>query len=149
MSATLSGHVTPQGSGTGNAVIKLFVPVTHAEVANGKYIRAIDATGNFTITVIPPGTYDVGVKLGGYLSTLATSQVFTEGNTTTIDFGSQLGGDSSGDDRVTLVDYNMTLANNGKSGTCYGYPGNWLMPDWPTAAGGRGASYELIGGQHV
>jgi hypothetical protein len=146
MSATLAGSVTLQG-GQKNLVIRFFTPGTTTEVA--KYIRALDATGAFTVTGITPGTYDVGVKCDSSLSIKVINQVFVDGGTTTIVFGTLLGGDINGDDSVTGLDRSILLANWALSGGCAGYPGNWLMPDWPTAAGGGGASYKLIGGQHV
>ena len=142
MSATLAGHVAPQSSGTGNAVIRLFTPSTTTEIM--KACSPIGATGNFTIYGITPGTYDVGIKVGGYLSMLATSQVFTEGGTTTIDFGSELGGDITNNDWVQLNDENMTIANYGVKGTCYGYPGNWLMPQCPSPPPAGGACYGYV-----
>ena len=125
MGATLNGSVTMKG-GRKNLVIRFFTSGTQTEVA--KYARPLDATGAFIITGIIPGTYDVGVKCDSSLSLLAVGQVFTEGGTTNIAFGTLLGGDLNGDDIVDSGDYSILSANYNKWGGCYGYAGNWLMP---------------------
>jgi hypothetical protein len=125
MSATLSGSVTMQG-GRKNLVIRFFTPGTDTEVA--KYAKPLDATGAFTITGITAGTYDVGVKCDSSLSLLATAQVFTEGNTTNIAFGTLLQGDLTGNDKVDGSDYTLLSGNYNKVGPCFGYAGNWLIP---------------------
>lgn len=143
MAATLDGHITanlPPG-GT-NLVIRFFTPDTDTEVA--KYARATDAAGDFTITGIVPGTYDVGIKNAGSLSNLAEDQVFTEGNTTDIDFGAIRMGDLNNDDADTVADRTVMYLWWGLPGDCVGYAGNWLMPDWPAAAGGGGALYRQV-----
>ena len=138
MSATLAGNIALQSGGALNVVVRFFTPNTQTEVF--KYARATDASGNFTITGITPGTYDVGVKAQGGLSILAQDKVFTEGNTTTINFGTMYMGDiyyTSGDeDYIGSGDYSLVVANQDKVGDCYGYAGNWLMPTWPTGGGG-------------
>jgi len=125
MGATLAGSVTMQG-GRKNLVIRFFTPGTQTEVA--KYAKPLDATGAFTITGITPGTYDVGIKCDSSLSLLATAQVFTEGETTNISFGTLLQGDLNGSDKVDGFDSSLVSANYNKQGACIGYAGNWLMP---------------------
>lgn len=125
MGATLNGSVTMQG-GQKNLVIRFFIPGAQTEVA--KYARALNAGGAFVIIGITPGTYDVGVKCDSSLSLLAEDKVFTEGNTTNINFGTLLGGDLTGDDYIDTTDYATLSANWLKWGGCFGYPGNWLMP---------------------
>lgn len=145
MSATLHGYISaslPPG-GT-NVVIKLFVPITHAEVANGKYARATDASGYFTIIGIPPGTYDVGIKNDGSLSNLVEDKVFTEGNTTEVDFGAIRMGDLDNSDWVNSIDRGIMTVWWGLGGGCAGYPGNWLMPDWPAGGGGEQSFVSVI-----
>jgi len=125
MGATLNGSVTMPG-GRKNLVIRFFTSGTQTEVA--KYARPLDATGAFIITGITPGTYDVGIKCDSSLSLLAKDQVFTEGNTTNINFGTLLEGDLNGNDYVGSVDYSILSSNFHKLGDCYGYVGDWLMP---------------------
>ena len=125
MGATLNGSVTMKG-GRKNLVIRFFTSGTQTEVA--KYARPLDATGAFIITGITPGTYDIGVKCDSSLSLLAKDKVFTEGGTTNIAFGTLLGGDLNGSDRVDGFDSAILSGNYNRSGACKGYPGNWLMP---------------------
>lgn len=147
MSATLAGTTTGQAFDV-NLVIRFFTPGTQTELFRACVPMAANANA-FTVYGIPAGTYDVGIKGLNTLSLLAASKVFTEGNTTNIAFGTLLYGDTSGDDYVSPEDYGSLSGNWGKWGPCYGYAGNWLMPDWPTATAGGGASYKLIGGQSV
>lgn len=141
MSATLAGSVTLQG-GQKNLVVRFFTPNTQTEVM--KACSPTDASGNFTIYGITPGTYDVGVKCDSSLSLLAEDKVFTEGGTTTIAFGTLLGGDITGNDTVEAFDYALLSGNYGLSGNCRGYAGNWLMPDWPTAGGGEHSFVSVV-----
>ena len=141
MSATLAGGVTIQG-GQKNLVVRFFTPDTQTEVM--KACSPIDASGNFTIYGITPGTYDVGVKCDSSLSLLAKGQVFTEGGTTNIAFGTLLQGDLNGDDSCALWDYNTLLANYNIKGPCYGYAGNWLMPACPSPPPAGGACYGYV-----
>ena len=141
MSATLQGNVNLLGYGAVNLVVRFFTPNTQTEVM--KACSPTDASGNFTIYGITPGTYDVGVKCDNSLSILSEDQVFTEDNTTTINFGSLLRGDLNQDDAVTSPDYSILSSNFNKVGPCYGYPGNWLVPQCPSLPPG-GACYGYV-----
>jgi len=69
-----------------------------------------DAYGNFTISDITPGVYDVGIKNFTALSELELNRTFTAGNTTNITFTKLREGDSSdGNDRIKLPDFNLIL----------------------------------------
>ena len=126
MSATLAGSVTLGSFGAKNFVVRFFTPGTQTEVM--KACSPSDINGNFTIYGITPGTYDVGIKCDSSLSLLAKDQVFTEGNTTNINFGTLLEGDLNGNDYVGSVDFSILSGNFQKLGDCYGYVGDWLMP---------------------
>ena len=143
MSATLSGTIAFQISvaDTQSIVVRFFTPGTQTEKHKG---IAPVVSGAFTIVGIPAGTYDVGVKSGGYMSKLVTDQTFTDGETTDIDFGTLKGGDINGDDIVLLNDWNITNANYGLKGDCYGYAGNWLVPQCPSPPPAGGACYGYI-----
>ena len=142
MPATLSGTIALQGSGVNQSiVVRFFTPGTQTEKHKG---IAPVVSGAFTIVDIPAGTYDVGVKSGGYLSVLVENQTFTDGQTTDIDFGTLLGGDVDGNDRVTAADYNLVSANYNVKGTCYGYAGNWLVPQCPSPPPAGGACYGYV-----
>ena len=126
-----------------NVVVRFFTPDTDTEIH--KACAPTDGAGDFTIYGIPPGTYDVGVKPQGCLSILAEDKVFTDGNTTDIDFGDLYAGDLDGNDVGTILDYSIFAAQaNGKAGDCYGYPGNWLIPECPAPPPTEGACYGYI-----
>ncbi len=146
MSATLSGSVVLTGVPV-NVVVRFFTPNTTTEVM--KACSPTDASGNFTIYGITPGTYDVGVKAGGYTSTLVEDEVFVEGETTDIDFpaGTSLGwygGDIDGNDKIDSTDYAMVTTNYGNRGKCWNYPGNWLIPECPSPPPPGGACYGYV-----
>ena len=140
MAATLAGNINLQG-GRKNLVIRFFTPNTQTEVM--KACSPVDADGDFTIYGITPGTYDVGIKSDSSLSILAEDKVFTEGNTTNINFGTLLGGDLNGDDYVSGGDSAITSDNWLKWGDCYDYAGDWLMPECPSPPPG-GACYGYV-----
>jgi hypothetical protein len=129
MSATLAGTVILQG-GQKNIVVRFFTPDTDTEVMKACSFLGLSAQGTFIIYDIPPGTYDVGIKCDGGLSILVEDQVFTEGEVTSINFGTLLQGDLTGDDYIDASDSDLVTANWNLQGGCYGYAGNWLMPDW-------------------
>jgi len=141
MSATLAGNIGLTGLGAVNLVVRFFTPNTQTEVM--KACSPTDASGNFTIYGVTPGTYDVGVKCDNSLSLLTEDQVFTEGNTTNINFGNLLRGDLNQNDACTSVDYSILAGNFNKAGACYGYPGNWLIPACPSPPPG-GACYGYV-----
>ena len=100
--------------------------------------------GSFYVYDAPVGTLDVGIKNCGSLSNLAQDQVFTEGNTTEIDFGALRMGDLNNDDAVTAADQGVMYDWWNKGGDCYGYPGNWLIPACPSPPPAGGACYGYI-----
>jgi len=142
MSATLAGNVGLMDFGAVNLVVRFFTPNTQTEVM--KACSPTDASGNFTIYGVTPGTYDVGVKCDNSLSLLTEDQVFIDGNTTNINFGNLLRGDLTGDDYVGGTDYSILSGNYNKVGPCYGYAGNWLIPQCPSPPPAGGACYGYI-----
>jgi len=142
MSATLQGTVTFQGAEVNqNVVLRFFTPDTDTELFKA---CAPVVAGAFTIYGIPAGTYDVGIKSGGYLSVLMEDEVFTEGEDTNVNFGELEGGDITGNDRCQLVDYNIALANMGHNGACRTYAGDWLCPECPSPPPPGGACYGYV-----
>ena len=126
--ATLQGTVGIYSSIPINVIVRFFTPGTTTETY--KAAAPTNTSGVFTITGIPPGTYDVAIKSGGYLSLLVASQVFTEGATTNVNFGTFIGlrGVIVDNDWIISLDQSAFSAGYSKKGACYGYPGNWLMP---------------------
>jgi len=142
MAATLTGNVGLLGQGRVNLVVRFFTPDTDTELF--KACAPTDADGDFTIYGIPVGTYDVGVKSDNSKSILAEDKVFTDGNTTDIDFGNLLRGDLNQDDAVTGIDFSILNGQYNTLGDCYGYAGDWLMPQCPSPPPAGGACYGYV-----
>jgi C1A family cysteine protease len=127
VNATLQGHVDlkrkyPAGNSTWVTplVVRFFDNATKLEAGFSPINVTTDAYGNFTATGVGVGTYDVGVKNWTSLSRMSLGEVFSAGNTTTINFtttGVLIDADTDDDDQVKLADYNRVLANyNAKPG---------------------------------
>lgn len=141
MSATLQGTVAFQGTEQNiNVILRFFTPDTDTELF--KACAPVPA-GTFTIYGIPAGTYDVGIKAGGYMSVLMEDEVFVDDEITEIDFGTLEGGDVTGNDRCQLADYNLALSAQGHNGACYTYAGDWFIPECPSPPPG-GACYGYV-----
>jgi len=142
MSATLDGNVGLTGCAPINLVVRFFTPDTEIEVF--KACAPTDADGDFTIYGIPPGTYDVGIKADTTLSELVEDEVFTEGDTTEINFGNLRFGDLNGDDIANAIDQGLLYNCWNQGGDCLGYGGNWLMPACPSPPPAGGACYGFV-----
>ena len=115
--ASLDGNVDLQGNFATDVTVRLFDPGTQAEAA--KAYGTTDASGNFTISGLPNGTWDIGVKGQTSLSNLVTGvDLSVPGRT---DFGALVEGDASGDDYINPSDFAML------SFAWLSYPGhaNW------------------------
>jgi len=143
MAATLAGHITPEVANKPyNLVVRFFTPDTDTEIH--KAAAPTDASGDFTIYGIPPGTYDVGIKAQNTLSLLAEDQVFTDGDTTDIVFGAIRGGDLNEDDYVSAGDQAILSNHWLEWGGCYGYAGDWSLPPCPSPPPAGGACYGYV-----
>jgi len=103
ITATLQGHVDLQGLPATNVTVRFFDPGTQNQTM--KKYNSTDASGNFTISGLTVGTYDVAVKGQTSLSNLVTGvDLSVPGRT---DFGALLEGDalSSNDDYIDFSDY--------------------------------------------
>lgn len=134
MSATLAGTTTGQLLDV-NLVVRFFTPGTQTEQFKACVPMAANANA-FTVYGIPAGTYDVGIKALNTLSILATSQTFTDGETTNIAFGSLLFGDITADDYIDGSDMGPISTNWHRWGDCIGYAGDWLIPACPVPSPG-------------
>ena len=141
MAAHLDGNWPGVPSPGVNVVVRFFTPSTQTEIH--KSAAVTDASGNFDVYDAPVGTYDVGIKSGNSLSELAEDLVFTEGETTAKTFPSWRGGDLNNDDYVDASDLAILSGDWQKWGGCYGYSGNWLMPQCPSPPAG-GACYGYV-----
>jgi len=113
--ATLEGHVNFSGVAEGpkwvrGLEVRFFSSTTHNEMAWSPMNATTNSSGYFNITVIDPGTYDIGIKNWTSLSELVSNVTLTAGNTTVVDFGTMREGDCNGDDWVTLEDRSLLYA---------------------------------------
>jgi len=135
--ATLQGHVDlkrkyPAGNSTWVTplAVRFFDNATHNETAWSPINVTTDAYGNFNATGVGVGTYDVAVKNWTSLSRMAYAVVFTEGNTTVINFttaGVLTESDTDNNDQIILNDFNRVLT---KFGAVPGDPGWNAMYDF-------------------
>lgn len=132
MSATMKGSVGLGPFGRVNLVVRFFTPNTDTEVM--KACAPTDSNGDFYIYGITPGAYDVGVKSDQSVSNLAEDKVFTDGNTTEVDFGTLRRGDLDSDDYIGMGDYSIWSTYFNQVGDCYDYAGDWLLPPCPGGA---------------
>ena len=114
--ATLEGHVSflrkeAAGDSTWETplVVRFFDNATKAEMSWSPKNVTTDAYGNFTISGIDPGIYDIGIKNWTCLSEVVTGVTLTAGNTTVVDFGTTREGDANNDDYVTMADLSLLL----------------------------------------
>jgi hypothetical protein len=70
-------------------------------------MTTLDASGYFTLTGMN-GEYQIGVR--GHNTLRNTLQIAVEGELTAANFGALRGGDSNGDNAVTLVDFSILAA---------------------------------------
>jgi hypothetical protein len=136
----------PAGNSTWETplVVRFFDNATHNETAWSPINVTTDAWGNFTIDGIPSGTYDVGVKNWTSLSRMVLGQVFSVGNTTTINFtttGVLTESDTDNNDRIILNDFNRVLT---KYGAVPGDPGWNAMYDFDRSGAIDLADFNLV-----
>lgn len=105
--ATLAGKVNLQGRPA--APNAQWVVALTVKVGAGSFAATTDASGNFTVPGLTPGTYDICVKNSHTLSNKRTSVVLA-GGTNNVDFGTLREGDGNNDDYVTIVDFSMLSA---------------------------------------
>jgi len=68
------------------------------------YLSTSDSSGNYTISNVPPGTYDVSIEMTLYLGASKSDVVVSAGETTTLNPVRLLGGDCNDDDIVGTLD---------------------------------------------
>jgi len=104
--ATLNGTVNLQGRSDNSSTIsvEIYEPGT-ANLVQSFAAVEVDPGGNFTLSDLPEGNYDVYVKGATYLATQQTVNLSTGANTA--DFGLQLAGDLDGNNAVNLLDFSI------------------------------------------
>lgn len=107
---TLNGSVTLQGHPAGQWNLPLRVDL----YANGNatavtYNVTTDASGNFSISNIPAGTYKIAVKNTHTLKRVLNEQVIVSGGTLVANFGTLIGGDVNNNNIINLADLGALL----------------------------------------
>jgi len=94
-------------------VVSFFDNATGIEAGwSPKYVTT-DAYGNFTIPDVAVGTYDIGIKNWTTLSKMVYGEVFTDGNTTVVNFTTLIEADCDNNDKAESTDYSKVLNNYG------------------------------------
>jgi hypothetical protein len=78
------------------------------------YDVTTDQNGMFTVSDVPPGTYNITVKSSHTLSTIKSGVTIMAG-TNSVDFGTLLEGDANNDDSVTTIDLSILIRSFGKT----------------------------------
>jgi hypothetical protein len=120
----LAGHVDLQGRPAApNAtwVTDLTVNFWQSNVLIATETPTTDDAGNFSVSGVTPGTYDICVKSSHALSQLEPDVEILACETTSVGFGTLREGDATGDDVITLADYSaLYVAYGSEPGD-----GNW------------------------
>jgi len=89
----------------------------------------------FVVNGIAPGTYDIGFRSINTVSVIAEDVVVTPGVPVEVSFaGLHYPGDNNGDDKLNSIDSGIEnqVVALASVGACYGYTGDWVMPDGST-----------------
>ncbi len=122
---TITGQVTlqgrpaaPNGQWQVPVTVELFVTGNTTPVLT--YSTNTDINGQFTISGVPVGTYNIGVKSTHTLKRVKLSQALVAGGNN-INFGTLLEGDANNDNFVTLADFSLLLNSFNKTLGDLGY----------------------------
>lgn len=115
---TITGQIALQGRPAApNAALQ--VPVTVEIYVSGRsaplmsYTTTTDVNGQFTVSNIPIGNFNVGVKNIHTLRRVKLNQNLIAGGNN-IDFGTLMEGDANNDNTVDLLDFSVLLATYNK-----------------------------------
>lgn len=118
------GHVEPPGrSAAPQASRNIPLTITLQELPAGETTQiatTLDASGYFTLTRLS-GEYEIGVR--GHNTLRTNRRVSIVDEYTSADFGVLRGGDSNGDNAVTLVDFSILVAAFGRCVGAIDYDG--------------------------
>jgi RHS repeat-associated protein len=107
---TLNGFAAFEDRAQGSSGYVNSLTITLSPTGPGSTIsvtRTTDAVGAFTVDNVPPGVYDVEIKMPISISRKALGLSFSVGAVTTHGFGSLLGGDGDNSNQVTAADFTV------------------------------------------
>ncbi|HEY6505430.1 MAG TPA: N,N-dimethylformamidase beta subunit family domain-containing protein [Chitinophagaceae bacterium] len=115
---TITGQVTLQGRPPAPSVewsvsvtVELYTTGNPTPVAT--FNTTTNTSGQFIVTGVPAGTFNIRVKSSHTLARVKTDQALLAGNNN-IDFGILLEGDANNDNSVDLLDFSILLATYNK-----------------------------------
>jgi len=107
--ATINGQVSMEGRTDQTAddlVLRVYLPNSNTQVGTD-YNVTTDANGNFSVSGILAGTYDIWIKKSNFLAVMTENVVLQGGNGNFVTFNQLLAGDADGNNAVSLLDYNI------------------------------------------
>jgi hypothetical protein len=121
---TFTGQVQlPQSSGSAPPTRVVFVQTDTQEVIR---IATPEWSGGGMVTVpqVPPGTYDVSLKVHQHVSVVARQVPFGSSSPVSRAFGTLAAGDADHNDQVTAADFSVLKRKFGQSAPCTAW---WLV----------------------
>jgi YD repeat-containing protein len=82
-----------------------------------------DASGNFSVSNVPPAAYDVQIKFAQALSKVSRTVVLSAGDNPSVDFEVLSVGDLNNDDGVDILDFSILRTTFGRCTGDTGYDG--------------------------
>jgi len=118
--ARLNGSVRFQGRLPGTFAHQAPISLTLYQGGQviGTRTATTDSGGNFVVSTLPPGTYDVVIKHPQSLSKRIPGMELQIGTPVNQDFGTLRAGDIDGNDVVDVLDFSRLRANFGSSTAC-------------------------------
>jgi uncharacterized repeat protein (TIGR02543 family) len=107
-SATLNGSLTLEGRTDHSSQVTVSLYAVGQVNPVYSFTTSTDASGNFTISGVIPGAYEVAVKADYYLQSVNSVTLVAGSNTDS--FGQQLAGDANDDNKVSLLDFSLLAA---------------------------------------
>lgn len=114
--ATVTGRVTLEsyaGPAGLSALMQFRSPGTQTVLHSD--LATLNASGGYTLTGVPAGTYDIAVKFPNWLRQVLPNRVVVGPTTTGVDFTLR-NGDADGNNSVDLADLNSVLTYFGNAG---------------------------------
>jgi uncharacterized repeat protein (TIGR02543 family) len=108
---SLAGSLSLQGRTNFSSAVSVDLYVSGQSSPIQSFSISTDASGNFNISGLTPGTYEVAVKADYYLQSVETLIILPGANSGS--FGQQLAGDADGDNMVGLLDFSLLASAYG------------------------------------